>query len=247
MILVILGIDLAADFLLKTRNLTKIIYVFNEFKKNECLLIDKRYKLTNLINGLSSKIILNEFLIFNFDIEDLILIIDKLEIKSRAYSELFEGSNFNWVKKRLDYNSIKKKIKEEFIKTENAENAIPAWVFDYSLLIYDKNFEQNIKINKHVSDIRSCLLDELFLYAGPGPHGDPIEIVRFKRIEPKEIQDWQGIFANDFKKAIKNFDKNLQGRVFSAILEILESPVEARGDTQKPLTAEWHSPKSVDK
>jgi len=237
--LVILLIDLTHEFSSRTINLIKIINTFNDFKKNEYFLVEKKYELINLINDLSSEIKLNGDQIFSSNIEDIILLIDELDVKSSTYFELFYSNNFKWVKKRLDYDLLKQKTKAEFIKTKQIGAEDRYWVFHYQLLKYDKGFDRNIEIDKDSSDIRSCLLDEpRVLYSGPLSQDDSGNIGHAKRIEPKEIQDWQGIFASDFKKAVKLLDKNLQGRVFSAILEILESPLDMRGDTLKPLTAE---------
>jgi mRNA-degrading endonuclease RelE of RelBE toxin-antitoxin system len=58
------------------------------------------------------------------------------------------------------------------------------------------------------------------------------------RFEPEERENWEMIFTPTFKKAVRNLDRNLQGRVLSAILDVLEHPTTLRGDTVKPLTSE---------
>ena len=57
-------------------------------------------------------------------------------------------------------------------------------------------------------------------------------------IADESKEDWQSIFTSKFKKSVKILDKNMQGRIFSAVLEILENPVKPKGDTVKPLCAE---------
>jgi mRNA interferase RelE/StbE len=62
--------------------------------------------------------------------------------------------------------------------------------------------------------------------------------LRFSLAVPDVNDTWQSIFTKPFKKAVKILDKNLQGRIHNAILEILESPTNIKGDTIKPLTGE---------
>jgi mRNA-degrading endonuclease RelE of RelBE toxin-antitoxin system len=44
--------------------------------------------------------------------------------------------------------------------------------------------------------------------------------------------------SSDFAKAVAKIDRKLQGRILEAVLEIAVNPVEAVGDTIKPLVGE---------
>ena len=44
------------------------------------------------------------------------------------------------------------------------------------------------------------------------------------------------LWSADFRKSVRKLDKNLQGRILAAMLEVLEQPTTPRGDTVKPLT-----------
>jgi mRNA-degrading endonuclease RelE of RelBE toxin-antitoxin system len=46
---------------------------------------------------------------------------------------------------------------------------------------------------------------------------------------------WSIGLSSDFKKAIATIDKKLQGRVLEALSAISDAPLQAHGDTQKPL------------
>jgi addiction module RelE/StbE family toxin len=50
--------------------------------------------------------------------------------------------------------------------------------------------------------------------------------------------EWGFHMTKDFRKCVKDLDKNLRGRVLDAIAEICIKPMELRGDTVKPLTGE---------
>ena len=45
--------------------------------------------------------------------------------------------------------------------------------------------------------------------------------------------------SNEFVKGIRNIDRKLQGRILEALSVIGSEPVTLRGDTIKPLTAEF--------
>jgi addiction module RelE/StbE family toxin len=59
----------------------------------------------------------------------------------------------------------------------------------------------------------------------------------FRRADPVG-EPWLSVFTRDFKKSIDKIDKKIKGRIIEAVMEICESPVEVKGDTQKPLTGE---------
>lgn len=50
--------------------------------------------------------------------------------------------------------------------------------------------------------------------------------------------DWYIGFSNEFMKSITKIDRKKQGRILEAIGRIAEAPLEAHGDTIKPLTAD---------
>ena len=51
-------------------------------------------------------------------------------------------------------------------------------------------------------------------------------------------EPWLSIFTREFRKSIEKLDKKIKGRIVEAIMEICASPIELRGDTQKPLVGE---------
>ncbi len=61
--------------------------------------------------------------------------------------------------------------------------------------------------------------------------------IMYRRAEPSG-EPWLSIFTRDFKKSISKLDKKIKGRIVEAIMEICESPIEMKGDTQKPLVGE---------
>ena len=60
--------------------------------------------------------------------------------------------------------------------------------------------------------------------------------INFSVAEPDAREDWTMLWSPDFEKSVRKLDKNLQGRVLAAMLDVLEQPVTPRGDTVKPLT-----------
>jgi len=46
---------------------------------------------------------------------------------------------------------------------------------------------------------------------------------------------WSIGLSTNFRKAIAGIDKKLQGRILEALSAISDAPLQARGDTQKPL------------
>jgi mRNA interferase RelE/StbE len=61
--------------------------------------------------------------------------------------------------------------------------------------------------------------------------------VRFSRTRALPL-DWSIAFTPNFRKAVEDMDKKMQGRILAAISELSETPNAARGDTVKPLVGE---------
>lgn len=51
-------------------------------------------------------------------------------------------------------------------------------------------------------------------------------------------EEWGFHITDDFRKAVRDLDKSMRGRVLDAITEICQHPMEVRGDTIKPLSGE---------
>lgn len=70
--------------------------------------------------------------------------------------------------------------------------------------------------------------------------GIPIPSYRTGDIEDNETSGelWLSVFTREFRKSIQKLDKKVKGRIVEAIMDICESPMELRGDTQKPLVGE---------
>jgi mRNA interferase RelE/StbE len=63
------------------------------------------------------------------------------------------------------------------------------------------------------------------------------EVPSFSR-EASAKSQWALALTPTFRKSVGDVDKKLQGRILSAISELSESPMAARGDTIKPLVGE---------
>lgn len=50
--------------------------------------------------------------------------------------------------------------------------------------------------------------------------------------------EWQIGMSSDFQKEIGNFDNNTLGKVLKAIVHLSKTPLQPKGDTIKPLTAD---------
>lgn len=62
---------------------------------------------------------------------------------------------------------------------------------------------------------------------------------RTKRAAPEAPkEEWGFHITDDFRKAVRDLDKSMRGRVLDAITEICQHPMEVRGDTIKPLSGE---------
>lgn len=59
--------------------------------------------------------------------------------------------------------------------------------------------------------------------------------VRYCLMEP----DWMIAMSGDFRKATRNIDRKLQGRIFQAISHVSTQPITPKGNTVKPLTGDW--------
>lgn len=49
-------------------------------------------------------------------------------------------------------------------------------------------------------------------------------------------REWRFRLTNQFNEAISNIDRKLQGRILEAFRNLSDNPLEARGDTIKPLS-----------
>lgn len=52
-------------------------------------------------------------------------------------------------------------------------------------------------------------------------------------------EEWGFHITVDFRKAVRDLDKSMRGRVLDAITEICQDPMRVRGDTIKPLSGEF--------
>jgi len=59
------------------------------------------------------------------------------------------------------------------------------------------------------------------------------------RAGPKRPPPWYVGMSADFAKQISSIDRKLQGRILEALTNLTSNPVEARGDTVKPLTGDF--------
>jgi mRNA interferase RelE/StbE len=163
--------------------------------------------------------------------------IKRLESKIKVNSKRLQ-------KISISLGGISKKLPDpyanEFSVIGNSEVAQDATFFNlnYQLRKYSNG---QIKLSLKEEDLTRHLLDiRPKLYAPSGDERSNDIQLRFRRVESDgEKEEWKSIFTNAFKKGIKAIDKNLQARVLGAILEILENPITAKGDTIKPLTSEF--------
>lgn len=73
-----------------------------------------------------------------------------------------------------------------------------------------------------------------------GIDGERDPPILYRKIGPVPSRhEWVAVFTAQFKKAIQKHDKKIQGRILDAIIDILEAPNVTRGDTVKPLTADF--------
>jgi mRNA interferase RelE/StbE len=75
-------------------------------------------------------------------------------------------------------------------------------------------------------------------YGRPARPMRDMAVPRFPHAEP----DWDLGLTHEFRKAIKNIDRKLQGRVLQALDYISSKPTVPRGDTVKPLSGEYEGP-----
>ena len=58
-----------------------------------------------------------------------------------------------------------------------------------------------------------------------------------EREDSRKNLPWSISLSNEFVKETTSIDRKLQGRILESLMQIAARPLEARGDTQKPLTA----------
>ena len=58
------------------------------------------------------------------------------------------------------------------------------------------------------------------------------------RIETPPPNEWAIAFSPSFLKRIATIDRTLQGRILLALGDLTDDPLQARGDTVKPLTGD---------
>jgi mRNA-degrading endonuclease RelE of RelBE toxin-antitoxin system len=89
------------------------------------------------------------------------------------------------------------------------------------------------------SEQRHQPANEGICYAPPlEPHErDRIRALMEETLEPARIS-WMLGMTKDFRKAIREIDRKLQGRILEAINDISENPVQPNGDTVKPLSGD---------
>jgi mRNA-degrading endonuclease RelE of RelBE toxin-antitoxin system len=57
------------------------------------------------------------------------------------------------------------------------------------------------------------------------------ERIRVRMIETRDPTSWLMGMTKDFRKAVREIDRKLQGRILEAINDISENPVQTNGDT----------------
>jgi len=60
--------------------------------------------------------------------------------------------------------------------------------------------------------------------------------LRCKRIEPHPEERWDVVYQRTFNKALRRLDVKMQERIRAAVRDLVETPLEARGDTIQPLS-----------
>ena len=130
--------------------------------------------------------------------------------------------------------------KDEFYVLGDLETPQHSTFFNlsYQLIKYsDGQVDLSVKENdltRHLLDVRTPL------YLPVSDHDSKGGSISYRVVERShEREEWKSIFSNAFKKGIKVIDRSLQARVLGAILEILENPTSVKGDTIKPLTADF--------
>jgi len=116
-------------------------------------------------------------------------------------------------------------IEFEFLKFDGSERHLSVHEATLANELLDFPLFRELR-SDHESPDASAVVQEL-------PSFD--DSIRFSRAEP-EREEWEMLFSAGFKKSVHGLDKNLQGRILSAIMEVLGSPMTPRGDTIKPLT-----------
>jgi mRNA-degrading endonuclease RelE of RelBE toxin-antitoxin system len=239
-VLFILFLQNGSAFLSKTIALTKILIFHKNFRLNLFSLLAYKDQFSQIINSDSVKNDPNVLSEKRFEIDECLKKIEFHSKKNQTYLEVLDATSFKWVKRKFNSAKMTTDLRGEYFSKINKKEGAISWVFDYKVFKNKSSSAEQVRISTKLADIEEFLLDvpRVLYSAAPGTRFSLGSGAAFRTKSREEVQDWQSIFTNDFKKSVKQMDKNLQGRVFSAILEILESPLTLKGDTLKPLSAD---------